>query len=289
MPELPEVQTVVKDLRAAGIVGATIARAEVFWPRSVAMPSAEEFCRRIAGQTIADIWRRAKYIIMDFANGEHLLIHLRMSGRMHLVDPAEPRAKHEHIVLDLDRGKQLRFHDPRKFGRMYLAQNVDDVVGKLGVEPLSGDFTAALLLVKLHEHQRMLKPLLLDQTFLAGLGNIYVDEALWEAKLHPRRLSSTVSPQDAEALHAAIRHVLRRGIAYGGTTLGNGKANFYSIDKQQGRHREALQVFRRTNAPCPRCQTPIERLIVGQRSTHICPVCQMLPLDEYAVRHVESV
>lgn len=277
MPELPEVQTVVNDLLAAGIVGATLARADVFWPRSVAMPSAEEFCQRLAGQTIADIWRRAKYIIIDFASGEHLLIHLRMSGRLHFADPAEPRTKHEHIVLDLDRGRQLRFHDPRKFGRMYLARTVDDVVGKLGVEPLSGDFTATLLLARLHEHRRLLKPLLLDQTFLAGLGNIYADEALWEAKLHPRRLSDTVSPQETEALYGAIQHVLRRGIEYGGTTLGHGKSNFYSIDGQQGRHSNALQVFRRTGQPCPRCQTPIERIIVGQRSTHICPACQTLP------------
>ncbi len=285
MPELPEVQTVVNDLLAAGIVGATIIRADVFWPRSVAMPSAEEFSRRLAGQTIAHIWRRAKYIVVDFAEGEHLLVHLRMSGRIHLADPAEPRAKHEHIVLDLNGGRQLRFHDPRKFGRMYLVRNVDDVVGKLGPEPLSGEFTAVVLFARLHEHQRMLKPLLLDQMFLAGLGNIYVDEALWEAKLHPRRLSATVSLQEVHALHSAIQHVLRRGIEYGGTTLGNGKANFYSIDKQQGRHREALQVFRRTDEPCPRCNTLIERLIVGQRSTHICPTCQALAPGETACEH----
>lgn len=277
MPELPEVETVVNDLLASGIVGRTITGARVFWPRSVAMPSAEAFCQALPGRAIERVWRRAKYLIMDLSGGDHLLAHLRMSGRIHLVAPDEPRAKHEHIVIDLDDGRQIRLHDTRKFGRMYLVREFDAVLGHLGPEPLSGDFTAAILLARLHEHDRQLKPLLLDQAFLAGLGNIYTDEALWEAQIHPCRRSSSISEEEARRLHRAIQSVLRRGIENAGTSLGNGKANFYSVKKRQGRNARALNVFRRTDLPCPRCATRIERIIVGQRSTHLCPACQPFP------------
>ena len=277
MPELPEVETVVNDLLASGIVGRTITGARVFWPRSVAMPSAEAFCQALPGRAIERVWRRAKYLIMDLSGGDHLLAHLRMSGRIHLVAPDEPRAKHEHIVIDLDDGRQIRLHDTRKFGRMYLVREFDAVLGHLGPEPLSGDFTAAILLARLHEHDRQLKPLLLDQAFLAGLGNIYTDEALWEARIHPCRRSSSISEEEARRLHRAIRNVLQRGIENAGTSLGNGKANFYSVKKRQGRNMQALNVFRRTDLPCPRCATRIERIIVGQRSTHLCPACQPFP------------
>lgn len=277
MPELPEVQTVVNDLLASGIVGRTITGARVFWPRSVAMPSAEAFCQALPCRAIERIWRRAKYLIMDLSGGEHLLAHLRMSGRIHLVAMDEPRAKHEHIVIDLDDGRQLRLHDTRKFGRMYLVRELDAVLGHLGPEPLSGDFTADILLARLHEHDRQMKPLLLDQAFLAGLGNIYTDEALWEAQIHPCRRSSSISEEEARRLHRAIQSVLRRGIENAGTSLGNGKANFYSVKKRQGRNAQALNVFRRTDLPCPRCATRIERIIVGQRSTHLCPACQPFP------------
>ena len=277
MPELPEVETVVNDLLASGIVGRTITGARVFWPRSVAMPSAEAFCQALPGRAIERVWRRAKYLIMDLSGGDHLLAHLRMSGRIHLVAPDEPRAKHEHIVIDLDDGRQLRLHDTRKFGRMYLVRELDAVLGHLGPEPLSGDFTADILLARLHEHDRQMKPLLLDQAFLAGLGNIYTDEALWEAQIHPCRRSSSISEEEARRLHRAIQSVLRRGIENAGTSLGNGKANFYSVKKRQGRNAQALNVFRRTDLPCPRCATRIERIIVGQRSTHLCPFCQPSP------------
>ena len=277
MPELPEVETVVNDLLASGIVGRTITGARVFWPRSVAMPSAEAFCQALPGRAIERVWRRAKYLIMDLSGGDHLLAHLRMSGRIHLVAPDEPRTKHEHIVIDLDDGRQIRLHDTRKFGRMYLVREFDAVLGHLGPEPLSGDFTAAILLARLHEHDRQLKPLLLDQAFLAGLGNIYTDEALWEAQIHPCRRSSSISEEEARRLHRAIQSVLRRGIENAGTSLGNGKANFYSVKKRQGRNARALNVFRRTDLPCPRCATRIERIIVGQRSTHLCPACQPFP------------
>lgn len=274
MPELPEVQTVVNDLNRAGLPGRSIVRAQIFWPRIIAHLSPDVFCQKIQDQTIAAIRRRAKYIVIDFTSEQHLLIHLRMSGRLHLVPPEAERKKHEHVVLDLDMPQQLRFHDTRKFGRMYLVQNAETVLGRLGPEPLEKTFTAAVFTQRLRTKNRQLKPLLLDQTFLAGLGNIYVDEALWEARIHPLRLSSSLSNKEISALHRAIRSVLRRGIKNRGTTLGSGKANFYSVGRRTGKNSEELHVFRRTGLSCPRCQTPIERIIVGQRSTHICPICQ---------------
>ena len=276
MPELPEVQTVVDDLNAAGLPGLTITGAEVFWHKTVDSLSPEEFCYQIHEQKIETIWRRAKYIIIDFVEQKHLLIHLRMSGRLHIVTPDTERAKHEHVILDFDDGRQLRFHDTRKFGRMYFVENPATVLGHLGPEPLDNAFTAQQLWEKLQRHKRLLKPLLLDQTFLAGLGNIYVDEALWEARLHPKRLSSSLSRHEAQTLHRTIRVVLQRGLKNLGTTLGTGKANFYSISRRQGRNSDELNVFRRTGLPCPRCKTSIERIIVGQRSTHLCTTCQAL-------------
>jgi len=274
MPELPEVQTIVSDLKAAGIQGALITGARVYWPRTIAEPSAGGFCRRIKGQKISAIRRRGKFIVFDFKKGDHLLIHLRMSGRLHWLAGELPRQTHEHVVLSFKDGKQLRFHDTRKFGRMYLTADADKILDRLGPEPLSAGFTHRFLAERLRRHQRLLKPLLLDQTFIAGLGNIYVDEALWESRIHPCRVTASLSQTEIRELHRAIPRVLKRGLKNLGTSLGTGKANFYSIAKHQGRNRDELKVFRRTHQPCPRCRTKIQRIIVGQRSTHICPKCQ---------------
>ena len=276
MPELPEVQTIVNDLNLAGIRGATITGAKVFWSRTIAEPSAGAFCRRIKGKEISAIRRRGKFIVFDLKDGETLLIHLRMSGRLHLVARDMPREKHEHVILDFIDGNQLRFHDTRKFGRIYLTADADKIIGRLGFEPLTTDFTWKILAQQLRRRQRRLKPLLLDQTFIAGLGNIYVDEALWESKIHPCRLAASLSDSEIRALHRAIPKVLLRGLKNLGTSLGTGKTNFYSIAKHQGRNRDELKVFRRTGRPCRRCRTKIQRLVVGQRSTHICPTCQVL-------------
>ena len=275
MPELPEVQTIVNDLNAAGLVGQTIAAARVFWARTIAEPSVKAFCKRIRGRTIAAIRRRGKFIVFDFQNNGHLLMHLRMSGRLHLVTAKQTRKKHEHVLLDLDGGQQLRFHDTRKFGRLYLTSDTDPILGRLGPEPLSKGFTHQKLVQRLKARRRLLKPLLLDQTFIAGLGNIYVDEALWESKIHPCRTGASLSATEMRALHRAIPRVLKRGLKNLGTSLGTGKTNFYSVAKHQGRNRDRLNVFRSTGRPCPRCGKTVERIIVGQRSTHICSRCQV--------------
>jgi len=279
MPELPEVQTIVEDLKAAGLEGTVITGAKVFWSRTIAEPSASAFCRRIKGKKISAIRRRGKFIVFDFKNGDNLLMHLRMSGRLHLIARQSPREKHEHVILKFIGAKQLRFHDTRKFGRIYLTSDADKILDRLGPEPMAAGFTCKTLAQRLSLRQRLLKPLLLDQTFIAGLGNIYVDEALWESKIHPCRIAASLTEPEIRALHRAIPRVLKRGLKNLGTSLGTGKANFYSIARHQGRNRDKLKVFRRTDQPCPRCRTKIQRIIVGQRSTHICANCQVLEVQ----------
>ena len=281
MPELPEVQTIVNDLKTAGLEGTTIKGAKVFWTRTIAEPSAKMFCNRIRGKSVSAIRRRGKFIVFDFENGDNLLIHLRMSGRLHLVSDDLPRKKHEHVILSLADGRQLRFHDSRKFGRLYLTSDAEKILNRLGPEPLATGYTQKIFARSLSPRKRMLKPLLLDQTFIAGLGNIYVDEALWESKVHPRRIAASLTESEIRALYRAIPRVLKRGLKNLGTSLGTGKTNFYSIAKHQGRNRDELKVFRRTDLPCPRCQTKIQRIIVGQRSTHICPKCQVSEDQEF--------
>jgi formamidopyrimidine-DNA glycosylase len=274
MPELPEVQTVVDHLNKAHIVGCKITAAQVHWPKTIAGMDSRHFCHAVRGSTIQRITRRGKYIVVDLSEALTMLIHLRMTGRLTLADPAIQRNPHEHVILELDKTSELRFQDTRKFGRVVLTNEPQTVLNQLGPEPLSASFTGKRLFTMLQGHRRQLKPLLLDQGFIAGLGNIYVDEALWTAGLHPLSISCALDFRDAAALHRAIRRVLRMGINNLGTSLGRGKGNFYSANNRPGRNADQLNVFRRTGKACPRCKTAIERIIVAQRSSHICPRCQ---------------
>jgi len=198
-----------------------------------------------------------------------------MTGKL-LFQPVDHKpGKHDHVVFTLSDNRKLVFNDTRKFGRITLLEKgQEDQSAKLGPEPLGKQFTAKWLFKELTHRSRQMKPLLLDQYFIAGLGNIYVDEALWEARIHPERISSTVTADEATNLHRAIQTVLRRGIRNCGTTLGKSDTNFYSVAGRRGRNADELKVFRRTGAPCPACDTPIKRIVVGQRSTHFCPMCQ---------------
>jgi formamidopyrimidine-DNA glycosylase len=180
------------------------------------------------------------------------------------------------VLIDLVDGRQLCFHDTRKFGRMHLVTNPAPLLAKLGPEPLSGRFTARRLSALLHPRRRQLKPLLLDQAFLAGIGNIYADEALWRARLHPCRQADSLTEEEIRRLHRAIRKVLRDAIDHQGTTFGEGLNGFRSVGRNRGRNREHLMVFRRTHAPCYRCGEPINRIRVAQRSTHLCAACQRM-------------
>jgi len=278
MPELPEVQTVVDNLNNLKIVGRSITGARVYWSRTIADMAPAAFCGKIKGRTIQQITRRGKYIVIDLSQGLTLLIHLRMTGHLNWEPRGKARNKHEHVILDVGEKKELRFQDTRKFGRFFLTRNSQAVLGKLGPEPLSDDFTVTRFYKMLHACRRQIKPLLLDQRFIAGLGNIYVDEALWKAGIHPLRISRSLLKKEIAALHRAIPYVLRTGLKNMGTTLGGGAGNFYSVAGRQGRNADQLNVFRRGGQDCPRCGFAIQRILVGQRSSHICPKCQRLPL-----------
>ncbi|MGE5137907.1 MAG: DNA-formamidopyrimidine glycosylase, partial [Rudaea sp.] len=201
----------------------------------------------------------------------YLLVHLRMTGGFRFHRPEEERDKHVHVALTLDDGRELRFRDPRKFGRMWLVDNPELVTGKLGPEPLEMD--KRRFVEQIAKRKGRLKPLLLNQSFLAGIGNIYADESLWYAKLHPLREVGTLSPAEITALYGAIRRVLRKAIGVGGTSF---DVNYRRINGMSGLFQEDLRVVGRAGQPCYRCGTPIVKTVVGQRGTYYCPNCQRL-------------
>ncbi len=274
MPELPEVETVAAGLREGGLVGLRVTSVTVRWPKTIARPGLESFRRGLRGRRVDGVGRRGKFLVLGLDNGRTLLIHLRMTGHMFFAPADEPGHGHEHVVLGLDDGRELRFRDTRKFGRWWLVSDPATILAHLGPEPLDPAFKVSDFTGRLAQRRGMLKPLLLNQSFIAGLGNIYVDEALWDAGLHPERRAETLEDDDRRRLYRAIRKALHRGIRSMGTTLGRGLTTFRSVWGRRGTNRAKLMVFRRTGQPCPRCGTAIERLMVGQRSTHICSHCQ---------------
>lgn len=274
MPELPEVQTIVDALAKAGIIGRRITNATVLWSGTIAASTPQKFRRSVHFKKIQNIRRRAKYIIFDLADGLYLAVHLRMTGRFELLPANLCPGPHVRIVLDLNDGRRLMFHDTRKFGRFYITKDIAAITRSLGPEPLSPKFTARVFAGKLKSRKRQVKPLLLDQSFLSGLGNIYADEALWAARIHPRRLAHTLDGDEIKSLHRSIRNVLKQGIRNAGTSLGQGLGNYSGLEKTLGRNRAHLKVFQRTGEPCARCGHRIERIVVGQRGTHICTDCQ---------------
>jgi len=276
MPELPEVETIVRQLRPR-LVGRTILGASVLWPRTLAGISARAFTTGLRGARIREVRRRGKFFVIALANGGrpagHLVGHLRMSGRLVLAPRAsEARSTHDRVRVKLD-GQDLIFSDVRKFGRLWLTPRLERVLGSLGPEPLAPQFTAAWLAAGLRARARQLKPLLLDQRFLAGLGNIYVDEALHAARLHPLMRCDRVDAAGARRLHAAIRRVLAAAIRREGSSF---DAFYRTPEGQPGRYQHQFRVYGRAGRPCRSCGAPIARLVVGQRGTHICPRCQRL-------------
>jgi len=270
MPELPEVESLARSLvtgqgAGSGIVERTVSRAIVSWNKSIAVPTAAAFKRRIVGQIVAGVGRRGKFIRVDLSQ-DTLLIHLRMSGDLILGHSEKALGKHSRVRLYFDDGLQMSFNDPRKFGRVWLLEQPEQVLSKLGPEPLDPYFSAADFFERLRPRKRQLKALLLDQSFLAGIGNIYADEALHGAKLHPLTLAHTVSRRQSNALFKAIRNVLEEGI----------RRNGASIDwvYQGGDFQNYFAVYQQTGEACPRCGTAIERMVLGQRGTHYCPKCQ---------------
>ena len=273
MPELPEVETIARKLRP-DLLGKTIQEADLRWPRTLAYPSVRKFKEQVKGQEIKEVTRRAKFFMLRLTDFT-LLIHLRMSGDLFVKTGKVKPAKHDRLILKLlpasgtapiSEESSLIFNDTRKFGRVWLTANPEEVLGALGPEPLSREFTPKWLYTSLRKKHRQLKPLLLDQTFIAGLGNIYTDKSLNLAKLHPLIASNSITVKQAEALHESIRKVLKEGI----------RRNGASIDwvYRGGEFQNHFRVYDRAGKPCPTCGTKIVRMTVGQRGTHYCPKCQ---------------
>lgn len=270
MPELPEVETIAQKLRygnpdSPSILGHNITGVELFWDRTLASPTIPEFFARLPGQGVMGTGRRAKFLIIRLSV-DHLVMHLRMSGDIYVEPEHHPMRAHDRLILHLDGGLKISFNDTRKFGRVWLMSDPSSLFAGLGPEPLDNALTPEIFHKLLKARRRQLKPLLLDQTFLAGVGNIYSDEALHLARLHPLALSDTLNMDDAARLLESIRQVLALGIKEGGATIdwvyrGGGFQNHF-------------RVYGRGGKICPACGSQIERIIVGQRSTHYCPVCQ---------------
>ena len=271
MPELPEVETVARDLQQS-LVGRTITSVTVRWPRTIAYPAVDEFEEALVGRQVMSAGRRGKYVILGLSQG-YLLIHLKMSGRLRIVSAYEPLDKHTHTIFDLDNGRQLRFRDVRKFGRAYLVDDPVQVTAGLGPEPLAQELTVEDFSRLLARRSGRLKSLLLNQAFLAGLGNIYADESLFVARLHPLRKADTLSLEEQAGLYEAIRSVLVHAIEGRGTTLPD--QGYVDARGEAGAYQERMQVYGRRGEPCPLCHTAIERIVVGGRSTHFCPQCQV--------------
>ena len=269
MPELPEVETTVRALRRP-LVGETFKIAHLYWPRHVETPGPEEFRNRLPGQRIEAIRRRGKYLVFMLSGDDTLIIHLRMTGHLSVAEKGAPLTDHTHTILELLGKKEVRFRDMRKFGRLYLVSNPAQVLGKLGPEPLAPSFSPHVLAERLKGRSMRLKSLLLDQSFVAGIGNIYADEALHYAGLHPLRGADTLQDKEIVALYHAIQRVLRMGIEREGASIDR----YRNPDGSRGQMQHAVAVFRRTAEPCYRCGTPIKRIVVGGRSTHFCPTCQ---------------
>jgi formamidopyrimidine-DNA glycosylase len=264
VPELPEVETYRLGLEPR-LVGRTFRRVKIHDPRLTMPATPEEVEAELEGERVAAVDRRGKYLLLRFESGLALVVHLRMTGGF----PESP-ASHERAIVELDDGGAIVYRDVRRFGTWHvvgpeeLAEYLD---ARLGPEPLGRRFTAAYLAGRLAGRRAPLKSALLDQRTVAGIGNIYVDEALWHARLHPLRPAGSLGAAEVAALRRGVRHALRRGIARQGANLGDGA---YPAGGMQ----EEFCAYGRVGEPCPRCRAPIEKTWVAGRGTHYCPVCQ---------------
>jgi len=273
VPELPEVETFVTDLRPL-VVGRTVTAVDVRFPKMVRHPEAEAFARDLPGREVVALERRGKYIVFRLDHGGTLVVHLGMTGQLLHKLPEDPARPHTHVVLSLDNGTELRYSDPRQFGRLLLGTEEELVsaraLPRLGPEPLDPSFTARDLHRRLAGRRAPLKLLLLDQAILAGVGNIYADEACYRARIRPDKPAGRLSPARAKRLHAAIRDSLELGIANRGSSVDD----YVDVYGAKGRQQEELQVYGRGGQPCHSCGSPLTLVRLGGRATVFCRRCQ---------------
>ncbi len=273
MPELPEVETIRRSL-APHLCDDAIAAVPLLDPHAVAEPEPDALAALLPGRRVTAVERRAKYLVLAL-DSQNLVVHLRMSGRLRLVRQVE-ETRYLRAQWDLASGRALCFYDVRRFGRIWLLDGarLAALFAPLGPEPFDPALTPSWLHKRLGKRTAPLKSLLLNQHFIAGLGNIYVDEALHACGLHPRRPANSLEIGETTALLAAIQRILREAIESGGTTF---DAVYSDAAGRPGRYRERLAVYRRAGEPCLTCGASIERIVVAQRGTHLCPRCQREP------------
>ncbi|RYL93811.1 DNA-formamidopyrimidine glycosylase [Sporolactobacillus sp. THM7-4] len=273
MPELPEVETVKRTLNEL-VIGKTVEHVEVRWPRIIKRPGDwNRFCELLAGETIHKVDRRGKFLLFDF-DSKVMVSHLRMEGRYRLDPEDAPVDQYTHVIFHFTDGTALRYRDVRKFGTMHLFEKGEEwglpPLIKLGPEPLSPSFSIEGLLADCRKTKRAIKVLLLDQSAVVGLGNIYVDEALFRARIHPLTPACALSRQDAARLHQAIIDTLSEAVRLGGSSI----RTFVNSQGHMGFFQQELRVYGRPGLPCVNCGTPIKKIKVGGRGTHFCPTCQ---------------
>lgn len=258
----------VRGLRAP-LIGRTIIGVWTDWPKVMRPHMPEDFAARVVGQTFRAINRRAKYILCQLDH-DILAVHLKMTGRLYVSEAPETTDRWVRFRLVLNNGQYLHFSDARKFGRVFLGTRLEDFAPTLGPEPLEDAFTVDVLRERLAKRQRNIKALLLDQSFIAGVGNIYADEALFRAGIHPLRRSNSLSDEEVRRLYDTIRAALESGIQYEGASI-----NWYrKPDGTQGESQKHFLVYDREGEPCANCGELIVKIRVAQRGTHYCPNCQ---------------
>jgi formamidopyrimidine-DNA glycosylase len=277
MPELPEVETIRigldSALRGEEVESVTVQDfLEVLDP-----PAPDAFTKALRGTEFVRAHRRGKYLLLDFTDNHTLIVHLRMTGQIHLLPVKDPPVRFERAAIQFKRNRSMRFADQRKFGRILLvdADASAELDSRLGVEPLSADFTSSRLQDVMRGRKKPVKALLLDQAMIAGIGNIYADEALFLARIHPLRPSGSITAEESGRLVAAVQNVLNSAIVNNGTTF----SSYQDARGNEGKNQFSLNVYGkgRSHSPCPRCGTELVCIQAGGRSSHICEVCQILP------------
>jgi formamidopyrimidine-DNA glycosylase len=273
MPELPEVETIRRGLEKV-LPNLAIEEVEIKLPYLIKYPSVEEFKEKIKGKKFENIGRRGKYLLLYLSGGYVLVAHLRMTGQFNYASGEEEVPKHTYVIFYLSNGHQLRFIEPRRFGTLHLVRE-DELykaggLVRLGPEPIGEGFTLNYLQEILKRRKGKIKAALLNQEIIAGIGNIYADEALFRAGVDPRRNSDSLSDEEISRLYESIKEVIRLGIKYRGTSV----QSYFDVEGKKGQFQEHLQVYRRTGEPCVKCGAPIERIEVAGRGTHFCPYCQ---------------
>lgn len=275
MPELPEVETVRRTLTRL-IVGKTIKRVSIHLPRIIQYPDDPQlFAALLCGQTFRDVARRGKFL--RFILDDWVLVsHLRMEGRYGVFSSEEEVEKHTHVIFHFTDGSELRYKDVRQFGTMHIFPKGEDLLNlplkKLGWEPLEKTFTLALFQQIIGKHATKIKPLLLNQEYVAGIGNIYVDEALFRARIHPERSADSLKPAELRRLHMAVVATLSEAVDAGGSSI----KSYVNGQGEMGKFQQQLAVYGRISQPCIRCGHPVQKKVVGGRGTHFCPHCQKL-------------